>query len=101
MDKKGDLFGGLTGLPLAQRVLGLARKGGVLYWPGVAPVAAPFAAAWIRSLLPDRAMVIVTENVKAQERFQQDLDTWLGQTGLAPSLFFPSWEILPNPTIGP
>ncbi len=37
-------------------------------------------------------MVIVTENLKAQESFQQDLETWLG----ASPLFYPAWEIFPH-----
>ncbi len=35
---------------------------------------------------------MVAENLKAQESFQQDLETWLGN----PPLFFPAWETLPH-----
>src|SRR5256885_16623347 len=41
---------------------------------------------------PQRTIVAVTENLKTQESFQQDLETWLG----ASPLFYPAWEIFPH-----
>ena len=43
-------------------------------------------------MFPQKTVVIVTENLKTQESFQQDLETWLG----APPLFYPAWEVLPH-----
>ena len=37
-------------------------------------------------------MVVVTENLKTQERFLQDLETWLDAT----PLFYPAWETFPH-----
>jgi transcription-repair coupling factor (superfamily II helicase) len=46
----------------------------------------------LAKISPQRPVVIVTENLKAQESFQQDLETWLG----ASPLFYPAWEIFPH-----
>ena len=59
---------------------------------GVAVAARPFFAAWVRSLFPQRTVVLVAENLKWQESFQQDLETWLG----ASPWFYPAWEVLPH-----
>jgi len=59
---------------------------------GVAPAAHPFLAALIQPLAGDRPVVLVAENLKWQESFQQDLETWLGR----PPLFFPAWEVFPH-----
>ena len=37
-------------------------------------------------------MVVVTPDLKSQENFQQDIETWLG----ASPLFYPPWEIFPH-----
>jgi len=83
--------------------------------------AQPFFAALLQKLFPRRPIVVATENLKAQENFQQDLETWMSKptvhspqstvhspkTGIGetpssilhpPSslLFYPPWEILPH-----
>ena len=83
---------------------------------GVAQAAQPFLAALLQKLFPHRTIVAVTADLKTQESFQQDLETWLAdskfrvwsseQTRTDPStlnteprtlnLFFPAWEILPH-----
>ena len=68
------------------------ERGGALALTGVAAHAQPFLAALLQRLFPARPLVVVTENLKAQESFQQDLETWLAQ---AP-LFYPAWETLPH-----
>jgi transcription-repair coupling factor (superfamily II helicase) len=68
------------------------EQGGALSFSGVNPAAQPFFAALLRRLLPKRPIVLVAENLKTQESFQQDLETWLGE----PPLFYPAWEILPH-----
>ena len=88
--------------------------GGALSFSGVAAPAQPFFAALLQKLFPAQAIVIVTENLKTQESFQQDLETWLQVEGcklqaalprestfnLQPPtfnlLFYPAWEILPH-----
>ena len=96
----------------------LARRlenGGVLTCAGVSQAAQPFFAALLRKIFPRRPIVVVTDNLKTQESFQQDLETWLssgressvegqGQNGpgsrpstfdLRP-LFYPAWDVLPH-----
>ena len=60
---------------------------------GVAEPSRPFFAALLRQLFPLRPIVVVTDLLKTQESFQQDLETWL-----APEqpLFYPAWEVLPH-----
>ena len=59
--------------PLARRV----EEGGALSCPGVSAPAQPFLAALLRRLFPDRPILIVTDSLKSQEWFQQDVETWL------------------------
>ena len=93
---------------------------------GIAPAAPPFLAALLRVRFPGRPIVVVTDQLRAQEVFLQDVTTWLraldldqGDRGARPAkagtpnpeevaasstsggmqsrpLFFPSWEILPH-----
>ena len=65
--------------------------------------AQPFVAVLLRRLFPARPIVVVTDGLKSQESFHQDIATWLrvagahAATGEAPvALFYPSWEILPH-----
>ena len=89
----------------------LARRlepGGALSCAGISAPAQPFFAALIQRIVPRRPIVVVTENLKAQENFQQDLETWM-RNDAPPSasgsqlstfnsqlLFYPAWEILPH-----
>ncbi|HEY2328236.1 MAG TPA: transcription-repair coupling factor [Verrucomicrobiae bacterium] len=73
---------------LARRV----EAGGAQVFSGITASAQPFFAALLQKLFPQRLIVIVAENLKTQENFQQDLETWLGK----PPLFYPAWEILPH-----
>ncbi len=92
---------------LLQRV----EQGGILSFAGIARGAQPFLAVLLQKLFPERPIVVVTEGLKAQESFHQDVATWLssgeGQMTQAkvpdlkpresPSLFFyPAWETLPH-----
>ncbi|HVY70483.1 MAG TPA: DEAD/DEAH box helicase, partial [Verrucomicrobiae bacterium] len=88
------------------------EPGGALSLTGVSSGAQPFLAALIHKLFPDRPVVAITGGLKAQEGFQQDLETWLGlgrkessessgspgatNQSLARPLFFPAWEVLPH-----
>jgi len=67
---------------------------------GIAPSAQPFFAALLKQLFPSRPVVVVTDNLKTQESFQQDLETWTrvsaAATSSVPPLFFPAWDILPH-----
>jgi transcription-repair coupling factor (superfamily II helicase) len=98
--------------PAVQELVRRLESGGALACPGVAAPAQPFLAAILHRIFPARPIVIVTENLKAQESVQQDLETWLQEVrtekgeGRADSvhtssvsprtLFYPAWEILPH-----
>jgi transcription-repair coupling factor (superfamily II helicase) len=77
------------------------ERGGVLSLAGVHPAAQPFLIFLLGRLFPKRSIVAITDGVKSQELFQQDLETWSsldrGETPkTSPPLFYPSWEILPH-----
>jgi len=78
--------------PAVQSFARCLEPGGALSFSGIAAPAHPFVAALLRQIFPQRPVVIVTENLKAQESFQQDMETWLGRS----PLFYPAWEILPH-----
>jgi transcription-repair coupling factor (superfamily II helicase) len=98
-----DIANSFTGQALAR----LVENGGALPFPGVTASAQPFFAALLQQLFPQRPIVIVADNLRTQESFQQDLETWLqvdnraGKTfNLQPStfnpLFYPAWEVFPH-----
>jgi transcription-repair coupling factor (superfamily II helicase) len=78
------------------------EAGGALSCAGVNPAAQPFLAVLLRRLFPKRPLVVVTDGLKTQESFQQDVETWLGfqgaksKTPILPPHFYPAWEILPH-----
>ena len=76
------------------------ESGGVLSLEAVCASARPFFALLLAQSLPQRPIVVVTEGLKSQELFFQDLQTWIAalpKDRPAPRpLFFPDWEILPH-----
>ncbi|MDH7503544.1 MAG: hypothetical protein QHJ82_12645, partial [Verrucomicrobiota bacterium] len=112
-----ELFDALPQTPAWQALAASVAKGGVLSCVGVAEHAQPFAVALLRRLMPDRMILVVTENPAAQDRFYHDLTTWLvtgpegarghnaGQSSdraapdapaLPGMLCYPEWEVAPN-----
>ena len=85
---------------------------------GVCPAAHPFFAVLLHQICPGRPLVLVAPDVKTQESFQQDVETWFsagrevrnenrgqkppGEVSPPPPdpgpqpLFFPPWEVLPH-----
>jgi transcription-repair coupling factor (superfamily II helicase) len=88
----GSWFADITQSPAGQSLARRLETGGALSFASAAAPAQPFFAALVRQLFPRRPVVVVTENLKTQESFQQDLETWLGT---APQ-FYPAWETLPH-----
>jgi len=86
------LFADILKTPAAQSLARRLENGGAFSFSGVAQPAQPFFAALLQNTFPRRPIVVVTENLKKQESFQQDLETWLG----LPPLFYPNWEIFPH-----
>jgi len=66
--------------PAVQMLARRVEQGGALAFPGVAAGAQPFFAALLQKLLA-RPVVLVAENLKTQESFHQDLETWLRIAG--------------------
>ena len=114
-----ELFSRLRHAPAAQGLLRRVESGGALTCGGVTGSGHAFLAAWLRREFPNRPIVLVAENLKAQETLHQDLETWLGKNGQRsavsgqrgaasaslsnlpdarphPLLFFPAWETLPH-----
>jgi transcription-repair coupling factor (superfamily II helicase) len=88
----GNLLADIAKTPAVQTLARRLEKGGALSGNGVAQPAQPFLAALLRKIFPQRPIVVVTEGLKIQESFQQDIETWLGSS----PLFFPAWETLPH-----
>ncbi len=100
--------------PAVQALTRRVELGGALTFSGITSSAQPFLAALLQHCFPQRPLVIVTENLKAQENFQQDLETWLiemrcaergarNEIAAIPApearpnpLFYPAWEMLPH-----
>jgi transcription-repair coupling factor (superfamily II helicase) len=87
------------------------ETGGVVSCVGITASAQPFLAALLHQQFPTRPILVTTSDLKTQESFQQDIETWLCQMReqtasprsdpsdppSAPgTLFFPAWEILPH-----
>jgi transcription-repair coupling factor (superfamily II helicase) len=87
-----NLFADLVKTPAAQALVRRVEAGGAQTFSGIAASAQPFFAALLQKLFPQRTIVIVTENLRSQESFQQDLETWLDTS----PQFYPAWEILPH-----
>ncbi len=90
----------ISRLPAVQSLLHGLEKGGVLSCAGVHSSAHPFLAQLLASALPDRRFLVVANGLKSQERFHQDLMTWLqvasqGKSRAAP-WFYPAWECMPH-----
>jgi transcription-repair coupling factor (superfamily II helicase) len=113
----GSLFADIAQTPAVQSLVRRLEHGGALSCAGVCISAQPFLAALVRELFPHRSLVIVTGDLKSQESFQQDLETWLALPSkvqspkpkvggaaetpssilhLPSSLFFPAWEVFPH-----
>jgi transcription-repair coupling factor (superfamily II helicase) len=99
-----NLFAAVAQTPAVQSLARRLEQGGALPCAGVSPAAQPFLAVLLRHLFTRRAVVVVTEGLKTQEIFQQDIETWLKSEIRNPKseiqnhqpLFYPAWEILPH-----
>jgi transcription-repair coupling factor (superfamily II helicase) len=88
----GGLLADILKVPAVHSLARRVELGGALSFSGVTPSAQPFIAALLQKKFPERSIVLVAENLKQQESFQQDLETWLGVS----PLFYPAWEFLPH-----
>jgi transcription-repair coupling factor (superfamily II helicase) len=74
------LFSLVALTPAVQSLRERVEKGESLSLDAVSPAAQPFLAVLLSYLLPGRPVIVVTDNLKTQEVFQQDIQTWLAQT---------------------
>jgi hypothetical protein len=79
-----ELFARFRTTPAAQGLLRRVESGGALTCGGVTGSGHAFLAAWLHREFPNRPVVLVAENLKAQESLHQDLETWLGAEGQSP-----------------
>jgi transcription-repair coupling factor (superfamily II helicase) len=96
----GSLFDRVSRTPAVQSLARRLERGGLLSCAGVNPAAQPFFAALLHRLFPTRHIVVVTDNLKTQELFQEEMGAWLraafgGHSAFTP-LFYPAWENLPH-----
>jgi transcription-repair coupling factor (superfamily II helicase) len=95
MGTAGEVFPAVASTPAVQSLRRRLEEGGVLSLESISPGALPFFAALLAHLFPQRPIVAVTDCLRTQEVFQQDVETWVAGTAAQP-LFYPSWEILPH-----
>ena len=62
------------------------EKGESLSLDAVSPAAHPFLAVLLSALFPKRPIIVVAQNLKTQEVFQQDIQTWLAHLTVPPAL---------------
>ena len=94
-----SLFADILKAPAVQCLARRLEHGGVLTCAGVSQAAQPFFAALLRKFFPQRPIVIVTDNLKTQESFQQDLETWLSLASTVHSPQSKAGEIRPPSSI--
>jgi transcription-repair coupling factor (superfamily II helicase) len=108
------VFASIVSTSTAQALRQRVAEGGALSCAGVGGAAQPFLAALLHQWFPERPLVVVTEGLKAQESFHQDLSTWgrvaccalreetpdahcpTPHSSLLTPLFYPAWETLPH-----
>jgi transcription-repair coupling factor (superfamily II helicase) len=92
------LFADIVKTPAVQALARRLEDGGALACAGVCASGRPFFAALLRNIFPTRPIVIVAPDLKTQENFLQDLETWIAQLPSANFhlLFYPAWEIFPH-----
>ncbi len=87
--------------PAIRDLLQRLERERVLSAAGVHSAARGFLAVLLRRLRPQDPLVLVLDDVKAQEAVFQDIQSWLRITGegtadLDTLLFHPAWEVLPS-----
>jgi len=72
-----DLFDTLSQTSGVQSIRRRIEAGGEIICHRVSRSAQPFLCVLLSRLFPDRPQIAVTEGTKTQERFHQDVETWL------------------------
>ena len=94
------MFASVAHTPAAQALRQRVETGRALSCEDVSASSQPFVAILLQELFPARPVVVVTDGLKTQETFQQDIETWLkfraNDSEAARPLFYPAWETLPH-----
>ena len=75
------------------------EQGELLSLTGLPAAAQSFVTAALQRSFPTRPIVLVADNRRTQELFEQDVRTWLqllAHPETALPLFYPDWEVLPH-----
>ena len=95
-----QVFASVAHTPAAQALRQRVEAGRALSCEDVSASSQPFVAILLQELFPARPVVVVTDGLKTQETFQQDIETWLkfraNDSEAARPLFYPAWETLPH-----
>jgi transcription-repair coupling factor (superfamily II helicase) len=91
-----ELLQAATLTPAVQELRRRVEEGGVLSCGGISGAAQSFVAVLLRHLFPGRPVIVVTDNLRAQEAMFQDVQTWQPLGGSSDLHFYPAWEILPH-----
>ena len=93
------MFASVAHTPAAQALRQRLESGRVLSCEDVSASAQPFFAILLQELFPVRPVVVVTDGLKTQETFHQDIETWMklrADEEVTRPLFYPAWETLPH-----
>jgi transcription-repair coupling factor (superfamily II helicase) len=110
-----NLFADIAKAPAVQSLARRLEDGGVLTCAGVCQAAQPFFAVLLQNIFSDRPLILIAPDLKTQENFHQDIETWLDMSRVSEKtasanadfssrlstldlrpLFYPAWEILPH-----
>jgi len=95
-----QVFASVAHTPAAQALRQRLELGRALSCEDVSASAQPFFAILLQELFPARPVVVVTDGLKTQETFQQDIETWVkfraDDGEVTRPLFYPAWETLPH-----
>ena len=110
-----NLFADIAKAPAVQSLARRLEDGGVFTCAGVCQAAQPFFAVLLQNIFSDQPLILITPDLKTQENFHQDIETWLDMSRVSEKtasanadfssrlstldlrpLFYPAWEILPH-----
>ena len=91
-----DLFSVVESVPVAQDLRQRVESGESLSFTSVPVAAQPYFALLLSRLFPSRPILVITDGLRKQEQFHQDIATLARLAGAPSPLFFPDWEILPH-----
>ncbi len=100
----GGEFPVVLSAPAAQSLFRRVEHGSLASLDMVDSAAHPFLAVLLARLFPTRSIIVITDGLKTQELYHQDIQTWLKNANVPNAAgasertlrFFPAWETLPH-----